>query len=257
MRVFVTLLTVILMQFAASCFAKDLSTELFEAIQKSDQKVVDAVLAGPTKTTLETLSARNPSGATPLLFAAYLERETMVQQLRAAKPKLDFFEACVVGDLSALRGALARGQNVNERAPDGFTALGLAVFFRQPQAAMLLVDAGAELDAKASNALQVAPIHAAVARSDLATLGLLLERGADPNLTQQKLVRPIHDAAASGNLAATAMLLMFNADATVKTEEGSTPVDLARAKGHAELALQLERYIDQHELAKANSSLRN
>jgi uncharacterized protein len=54
-----------------------------------------------------------------------------------------------------------------------------------------LIDAGADLNAKANNALQVAPIHAAIARSDIATLGLLLERGADPNLTQQKLVRPL------------------------------------------------------------------
>jgi uncharacterized protein len=221
--------------------AEESPTAIFRAIQANDLKALDAAIADSA----DALSSRSESGATPLLFATYLERETMVRRLQAAKPKLDFFEACVVGDLKTLRQALARGQSVNARSPDGFTALGLAVFFRQPTAARLLIDAGADLNAKAGNSLQVAPIHAAVARADIATLGLLLERGADPDLTQQKRMRPIHDAAASGNLAATAMLLMFGANAEAKSEDGNSPADLAQAKGHLDLARQLRQYVSR------------
>jgi uncharacterized protein len=233
-----TILLVACFWLPINCNAEPTSSALFRAIQNNDVKALDAELSRDSV----DLNQRNDSGATPLLFAAYLERENMVRRLRKAKSSLDFFEACAVGDLKILRAALARGQNIDERAPDGFTPLGLSVFFRQPQAARLLIDAGADINAKANNALQVAPIHAAIARSDIATLGLLLERGADPNLTQQKLVRPLHDAAASGNLAATAMLLMFNADASLKSEDGNSPADLARAKGHLELARQLDRH---------------
>jgi uncharacterized protein len=221
------------------CNADKIDNSVFNAIENNNLKALDRALS----TGSADLAKRNDRGLTPLLLAAYLERQSMVPRLRSAKPNLDFFEACVVGDLKRLRTVLARGQDVDERSPDGFTPLGLAVFFRQPLAARLLIDAGADLNASATNAQQVAPIHAAIARADIATLGLLLERGADPNLAQQKLVRPIHDAAASGNLAATAMLLMFNADARSKTEEGNSPADLAKTKGHVELARQLERYV--------------
>jgi ankyrin repeat protein len=40
----------------------------------------------------------------------------------------------------------------------------LAVFFRQPQTARLLLDAGANPSNRARNALGVGPVHAAVAR---------------------------------------------------------------------------------------------
>ena len=69
-------------------------------------------------------------------------------------------------DVAGVKRFLARGTDVDLRSPDGFTPLGLSVFFRQPDVARLLVEAGADVDAKASNTLQVAPIHAAVARSD-------------------------------------------------------------------------------------------
>ncbi len=246
MRTVAAFLVLAFVQLIHPCLAMDKpASNVFEAIQRDDQKALATLLASPPELLRDILSARNASGATALLYAAYLEREAMLQTLRKAKPKLDFFEACVVGDLPTLRSALARGQDINAFAPDGFNALGLAVFFRQPEAASLLINAGADLNARSKNVSRVGPIHAAVARADLATLGLLLERGANPNLPQQKLVRPIHDAAASGNLAVTAMLLMFGADTTVKTEEGQTPADLARAKGHAELALRLDQYLNR------------
>jgi uncharacterized protein len=188
----------------------------------------------------EVLTERNAQGATALMFAAYLERAELVGALRAAKKELDFFEACIAGDLPLLRAHLARGQEVNLRSPDGFTPLGLAIFFGRPDAARLLLDAGADVNTASSNALRVAPVHAAVARSDLATLSTLLLRGADPNRPQQQLLRPLHEAAAANNLPAVAMLLMFGADITARSEEGKSAADLARLRGHRDLAQRLE-----------------
>jgi ankyrin repeat protein len=188
----------------------------------------------------EVIAARDADGRTPLTLAAYMEQSELVALLRDRRGAPDFFEACIVGDEGVVRAALARGQNVDERAPDGYTPLGLAVFFRNPAIARLLIDAGADLDAKASNLQAVAPIHAAVARGDLATLTLLLERGADPNLTQEKHVRPLHDAAITGNSAAAALLLMYGADPAARTEEGQSAADLAHGKGHSALAQRLQ-----------------
>ena len=209
--------------------------ELFQAIRARDIARVEALTAADPS----LVGRRNPQGISPLSWAAYLEQPALVELLKGKRGTPDFYEACIVGDEPVVRASLARGQDMNTPAPDGFTALGLAVFFRQPAVARLLIDAGADLNQRAANLQQVAPIHAAVARNDIPTLELLLTRGADPDLPQAKRVRPIHDAAASGNVAAVAMLLLFGASPEAETEEGQRPADLARAKGHPVLAERL------------------
>ena len=65
--------------------------------------------------------------------------------------------------------------------------------------------------------------------------------GANPDLSQQRLMRPVHEASAAGNLPVVAMLLLFGADPTARNEEGKTPADFARDAGHAALAARLAR----------------
>ena len=226
-------LLVLLLGLSRPAWADD----AFAAIRADDLAALRAIVEADRG----ALSRRSPQGVSPLLYAAYNERPALVAFLRDELPTLDFFEACVVGDLAAVKRFLARGTDVDLRSPDGFTPLGLSVFFRQPDVARLLVEAGADVDAKASNTLQVAPIHAAVARSDLATLQLLLEAGANPDLSQQRLMRPVHEASAAGNLPVVAMLLLFGADPAARNEEGKTPADFARDAGHAALAGRLAR----------------
>jgi len=208
---------------------------LFASIRSNDVQALTTLIQEDPASTSE----RSDQGVSPLLFAAYNERPEMVSILLKHTRDLSFFEACVVGDLPAVRRYIARGTDIDQHAPDGFTPLGLAIFFRQPAVARLLIDAGADVDAKASNTLQVAPIHAAVARSDFATLQLLLEAGADPNLTQQRLMRPIHEASAAGSLPIVAMLLFYGADAMARNEEGKLASDFAYQAGHESLGDRL------------------
>jgi uncharacterized protein len=219
----------------ASAQNADKLPRLFNPIKENDFKNVSALI---TKNP-SLLKERSKQGLSPLMYAAYMERAEIVALLRDASMTLDFFEACIVGDTPTVQRYLTRGQDVNARAADGFTPLGLAVFFRQPATARVLIEAGADINAKADNTFQVAPIHASVARSDLATLQLLLLRGANPNLTQQRLMRPIHEASAAGNLAAVAMLIMFGADIYARNEEGKTASDFAKDNGHLALAKRL------------------
>jgi ankyrin repeat protein len=215
--------------------------DLFAAIKANDRAAVDAIIAKSPEAAGGTMS----NGVTALMQAAYLERQDIVDVLRRAKSDLNFFEACIVGDVRALRAFLARGQDVDALSPDGFTPLGLAVFFRQADAARLLIDAGAKVNAKARNTISTAPIHAAVARGHLELIELLLLSGADANLTQQRLLRPLHEAAASGSLPIVGMLVLFGADAAAVSEDGRTPADFARASGHQALSKQLERIVAQ------------
>ena len=68
---------------------------------------------------------------------------------------------------------------------DGFTALHLAAYFGQEDAAKLLLARGAEPDAVARNAsIVVTPLHSAAAGAHSAIVKLLLAAGADPNARQ-------------------------------------------------------------------------
>jgi uncharacterized protein len=209
--------------------------QLFEAIRAHDLAKVDAVISAHPS----VLAERNSQGVSPLSWAAYLGQQPIVEALRVKRGAPDFHEACIVGDEGAVRAALAAGQDVNAFAPDGFTPVALGAFFRHPGIVKLLVDAGADMNLRSNNAQKVGPLHAAAARNDVQTLELLLVRGADPNLPQEKLARPLHSAAANGNTVAVALLLMYGADPNAATEEGERPADMAKKKGHA-LAARLE-----------------
>lgn len=208
---------------------------LFAAIRDRDQGKIEVLLAADSS----LLSRRNAMGISPLSWAAYLEQTSILELLRSLRGTPDFHEACIVGDESTVREALRGGQDVNAPAPDGFTPLGLAVFFRQPEVMRLLLDSGADVNARANNAQQVGPVHAAVARGDLASLEVLLNRGADPDAPQAKGIRALHVAAANGNAAAVDLLLRFGARPQLASDDGSKPEALARRSGHAALADRL------------------
>lgn len=210
---------------------------LFAAIRSKDiDAVVKLVDADPS-----LLTQRNQQGISPLSWAAYVKEPKIVAALRARRGTPDLYEAAIIGDEVAVAAEIARHpESINLPAPDGFTALGLAVFFGHPALARQLVDAGADVNARATNPQHVGPIHAALARQDLATLELLLVHGADPNLPQEQGIRPLHEAARLGTFAPAALLLLFGADPGLASEDGRRPSDLARSEGHAAWAERID-----------------
>lgn len=218
--------------------------ELLDAIQANRPDEVERLLRAQP----QLAAGRSQNGLSPISLAAYLGRPALVELIRAHRGEPDFFEVCLLGEESAVRARLAAGQDVNAFAPDGFTPLGLAAYFGHAAVAKLLLDGGADVNARARNPQQVGPIHAAVSRSDVAMLQLLLKRGADPNLPQQQLFRPLHGAAANGNSTIAGLLLLFGADAAGKTAAGKGAAELAREHKHDLLAKCLEKL----ETAKAS-----
>jgi ankyrin repeat protein len=79
-----------------------------------------------------------------------------------------------------LRSALAVEGAVNSHAYDGWTPLHLSAFFGHAEAARLLLESGASINAVSTNNLRNTPLHAAVAARRTEVAILLLEHGADP-----------------------------------------------------------------------------
>lgn len=210
---------------------------VFEAIEAGDE----AALRERLEARPEDAGARNEAGLSPVLQALYLGRSELVDVLLDANPPLDVFDSAATGRTRGL-DALLEGEPELARAfsPDGFTALHLAAYFGQEDAAEILLDRGAEVGAVARNAeLTVQPLHSAAAGGHTEIVKLLLERGADPGATQGGGLTPLHAAAQNGGGESAEALLASGADPSARDDEGRTPSDLARAAGHDELAEQL------------------
>ena len=172
---------------------------------------------------------RNADGLSPVLYALYNGKQELVQPLLDANPPLDVFDAAAVGRTRGLEELLdAEPELVTAWSPDGFTALHLAAFFGQEDAAKILVERGAEVSLVARNAnIHVTPLHSAAAGSHPGIVKLLLEHGADPNASQDGGFTPLHSAAANDDRESVEALLEAGADPGVANDEGKMPAELA------------------------------
>jgi ankyrin repeat protein len=133
----------------------------------------------------------------------------------AAGRELTVFEASALGRADRVRELLDEDPGLaNSFGDDGFHPLGLACFFGQVDAARLLLERGANVNALSRNEhIQTAAIHAAAASEgkDESTryelVELALDHGADPNLPQGGGFRAIDAARQNGDERVEQLLL--------------------------------------------------
>jgi len=209
-----------------------------------EQQLFDAIKAGKVDEVRQLVQqnpslkqARDASGASAILVAAYNMKPDVVNALLELGAPVDIFEASVLGKVDRIQEILkVSPARVSEHAPDGFTPVALAAFFGQPAAVKALIAAGADVNAAAKNGLKVAALHAAVAGGKLEIVKAVLEAGADPNAQQQAGFRAIHEAGTKSNRALAELLIAHGADPSLPSDDGKNAIDLARDKGHAEFA---------------------
>jgi ankyrin repeat protein len=209
---------------------------LFDAIQRGDAAAVSALLdAEPA------LLTAKQNGVSAILLAMYYGHAALPQLFIDRGAVLSIHEAAAVGDEAAVRRLLDHDPTLLDAfSDDGFPPLGLAIFFRHPALARMLIERGADVSAPARNAQKVAPLHAAAAVADRDTIALLLARGADPNARQQQDITPLHGSASRGDLDSAKLLVAAGADPHAKSADGKSAADYARERGFADFAVWLE-----------------
>lgn len=214
-------------------------TTIFDAITTGDPATVKRKLAREP----EALATLNDDGVSPLMWAVYNGRPEVVGAVLARDPELDVFAYAALGREDELRRLLGRShKRANAYSRDGFTPLHLAAYFDQPGAAAIILDRGADIEARSRNPNlpHVTPLHSAAAGGSTAVALLLLDHGADPNAVQPGGWTPLHSAAANGNVELCRLLLKRKAKRSPIADDRTRPLDFAIEQGHTDVVALLK-----------------
>jgi ankyrin repeat protein len=147
----------------------------------------------------------------------------------AERPDTPLTRAAARNDVAALRQLLHDGHRADEGG-DTWTALIWASRSGSIEAIDLLLDSGADVNLPGSTGdnWDATPLQHAILQRQPAAVGLLLDRGADPDRSAgPESLAPLFLAAGDTDPAILTLLLAHGADPTVEDEHGATP--LARA----------------------------
>ena len=135
------------------------------------------------------------------LAVASFAATAQAQEIPEDKPPADIWQAAAKGDVEAIKGFLAKGNNINDQNKDGYSILHVAI------------------------------------RSDQAVVAeFALANSADINLRSNSKKTPLHYAAQYNRLALAKQLVEAKADLAAKDKKGRTALDLATGEAKRELA---------------------
>ncbi|CAH0020734.1 unnamed protein product [Clonostachys rhizophaga] len=216
-------------------------TPLHWAVNRNHPHIVRLLLDSGADPTVESVDGDTPLSICPfslegkdledmgeLLLAAergWYERDTSRDSLN------HLMSAARSGKLDSIASLFEKEQvNANSMDGDGYTALLFAAEAGQDAAVKLLIELGAEIEAK--NSSGETSLWLAAHYGHGMVVQTLLESGADPNSADELGQTPISAAAEGGHLQAVSSLLARDADIDTKTCHGKNALVFAAESGN-------------------------
>lgn len=149
--------------------------------------------------------------------------------------------ACFRGNVEMAGLLLENGADINAKCRTGMTPIYLAATEGYYKLTDLLAQKGAKLDVPAGRS-KWTPLMRASSKGHVKTAEVLIKHGAKINARSRAGWTPLHGAAEQGHLRIIKMLVNAGADINAKNNLGRTPLDLAMENSH-EKALE---YLKKH-----------
>jgi hypothetical protein len=163
--------------------------------------------------------------------------------LLAGMPRLDIFEAAAMGRAERVLELVASDPALADACcANGLTALHFACFYGQHSVVRTLLACGAQASVRARDESGATPLHHAVSTGQRDIAELLLEGGAEVDLSDHRGHTALHLAAAEGYLEIVETLLQFGAAPLRRDAGRQTPGDLAQESGHLSTVECLNRF---------------
>ena len=156
----------------------------------------------------------------------------MVSVLKKHGAKLDVYSAVAIGDFDALAKLLKTTPTAaNTLSIDGYPAMHMAIKMNYSQAVKLLLDAGGDVEiknkSKSTGSEGETPLICVIVWAHDKIAEMLIEAGANVNAKAENQATPLHEAVGLGNVSIAKILLKNGAHKHAKDNEGRTPLEWA------------------------------
>lgn len=149
---------------------------IFDAAAKDDAEAVESLLADDA-TLLDARSGWQMYR--PLFYAMQGRKDAAIQVLRQHGATLNIFEAAALGDVTELRALLQKSPELANARRDHCDATPLHAARGNIEAARLLIEFGADVNAIDGPQQRLMPLHCRAEHGDVEMVELLLQQGAD------------------------------------------------------------------------------